>query len=92
MTGLYSFSLLCSDDCQFRLRHDFDASITSSRNRLIYIGGPNAPREEEASVSLTAGSYDILISHGASVNDTGTDEDLRNNLGLACVLYWVAPQ
>lgn len=92
VAGVYNFSILCSDDCQFRLKHT-TASMGSSQNRLIYIGGPVAPREQTANpLTLAVGFYEILVSHGAALNDTGTDADLRNNLGLACVLYWSTPQ
>jgi hypothetical protein len=92
VAGQYNFSLLCSDDCQFRLK--MNRTTTSwSGTRVLYIGGPQVPDEQAvAPLMLDVGFYEILLSHAVSKNDTGSDADLRNNLGPACVLYWATPQ
>lgn len=91
--GVYNFSMLCSDDCGFRLQVNASKSITSSANALLSVYGPRAPTEVKAKpVELNVGYYRFLVTHGAFKNDTGSDASLRENLGLACVLYWETPQ
>lgn len=92
-SGEHTFSMLCSDGCQLRIRYKSEYSVGDWRNRIVSISGPNAPREKTANpINLTVGFYEILVSHGAGVNDTGSDANLLDNLGIACVLFWTTPQ
>lgn len=90
--GQYTFSMLCSDGCEMRATFKNPAyPVTSHLNRILRVDGPCAPRWGSETLSLTAGFYDIAITHATAVNDTGTDADLAANQGHCAVLYWDTP-
>lgn len=90
--GEYTFHILCSDGCEMRASfRNTDYPVTNYRNRILRIYGPCAPRWDQATYTIAAGFYDVLITHSTAVNDTGSDDDLVDNQGHCAVLYWETP-
>eukprot|EP00041_Stephanoeca_diplocostata_P032022 m.1014244 g.1014244 ORF g.1014244 m.1014244 type:complete len:1922 (-) comp24070_c0_seq1:398-6163(-) len=90
--GDYTFHLLCSDGCEMRASfRNPEYPVTNYRNRILRIYGPCAPRWDDATYTLSAGFYDIIVTHTTANNDTGTDADLADNQGHCAVLYWETP-